>query len=223
MTQAKVHPRAKPGCKACLASVSGVCVKHAAVDVEDHPRRCNGINEDGNRCRKWGTKDSEPALCMTHHSDQEQRAINQRRPGQGRSTARRADKAAGNALEMLGRDYEKIDSLEKLEAIAAEALDFMAFLREQMKVAVALNNDDVEKTMARYVTALDRTGKLLETFSKQGLQEREIRMREELVGVVTGLFNQILASFIPVERQPDAQAALSNAVLALEPQKALTA
>lgn len=219
-----MSPSAKTveGCKACGQAKSGVCIRHQNADVENHPRRCNGLRPDGSRCRKWGVKHSEPALCITHSEDTAAAEAAKRAGGQARSAARKAQRASSNALEMLGRDYEQIDSIEKLEAVAAEALDFMAFLREEMKRSIAEGGDDAEKTINRYVSALDRTGKLLEVFSKQGLQEREVKTREELVGVVTGLWNTVLASFVPPELQPQAQAALAAAVATLQP-KALTA
>lgn len=219
----KPNAKAVPGCKACGQSVSGVCIRHAGGDVENHERRCTGTKLDGGRCRKWGVSGTEPALCITHSADLEAAKIAKAAPGEARSKARRQHKATADALHMLGKDYDSIDSLEKLEALAAEALDFMAYLREQMKTSIAAGNDDLDKDLARYVSALDRCGKLLETFSKQGLQEREVRMREELVGIVTGLFNTILASFISVEMQPRAQAALATAVATLAPQRQLEA
>lgn len=215
----KPNPKTVAGCKACAVAVAGVCIKHQGAEIEGHDRRCTGIRKDGARCRKWGENGTDPARCLTHSEDSAKAEAAKMAGGQAKSTARRAAKASGNALEMLGRGYAQIDSLEKLEAVAAEALDFMAYLREEMKREIAEGGDDVEKTIGRYVTALDRTGKLLETFSKQGLQERELKMREELVGLVTGLFNTVLASFIPPELQPQAQLALSTAVTALRPKE----
>lgn len=219
----KPNPKAVPGCPHCPKSVSGVCIRHAGSDVENHPRRCIGLNLDGSRCSKWGVKGTEPARCRTHDEDEEAAAEHKAEGGRARSDTRRQHKATNDALKMLGKDYETIDSLEKLEALSAEALDFMAYLREQLKSAVANKSDTIDKDLARYVSALDRCGKLLETFSKQGLQEREVRMREELVGLVTGLFNTVLASYIPIELQPQAQAALATAVATLAPQRQLEA
>lgn len=209
------------GCPACAKSVSGICVQHNAPSVEGHARQCTGTTAAGARCKRWALENSEPPKCAVHVDDAEAAELARKKPGQMRSDKMRAARAVHNALDALGRPYEEIDSLEKLEALAAESLDFMAYLREQMKQAID-SDTDVDRALARYVSALDRTGKLLETFSKQGLQEREIRMREELTGLVSGLFNTILATYIPLEFQPAAQAALSNAVATLQP-KALTA
>lgn len=222
MTAPKLHPRAKAGCKGCEGSVSGVCPKHSTVDVENHPRRCVGINEDGGRCRKWGTKESDPPRCATHDENYERAEQAKVRPGRGNANAKKAQKAATAALEMLGREGDTIDSLEELEALAAEALGFKDYLRSIFQQSVIGGRDTEDADLARYVTAMDRCGRLLETFAKQGLAERELKMREELVGIVTGLFNTVLASFIPVENQAEAQLALGSAVAALEPQRALT-
>lgn len=217
------HPRAKAGCKACAQSVSGVCVAHAAVSVDGHARQCVAIKQDGTRCQRWGTQVSEPPKCPAHQDDQEAADRAKILPGQGNARRRRAQRATTDALDLLGQEDKDIDSLEELEALAAEALAFKDFLREQAKLAIINNDSGEEKQIARYVTALDRCGKLLETFAKQGLAEREIKMREELVGIVSGLFNSVLASFIPVENQAEAQGALGAAISALEPPRALTA
>lgn len=225
MTTRAPHPKTVEGCEACLKSVSRVCIQHAGGQVPDEhdPRKCQGFNLAGSRCKKWAIKD-EP-FCLAHQTDETAKTAARAAPGQARSDRRKLAKAAEEHLAMLGRPTGiDLDALEELAALSDEAIQLKNFLRDEMKKKVkdVESEGQIDQALNRYVSALDRSAKLVEGYGKHGLEKRLVEVREELAALVTAVFNALLV-FVPLESQPAAIVELNRTVAAIEQPKALTA
>lgn len=221
MTVRALHPNAVAGCKACEKSVSGLCIQHAGGQVPkaDDPRRCAGFNKNGQPCRKWRLADGK--FCLAHQEDALAAKESVTAPGR----VRQVEKAARDHLKALGRPTDvDLDALEALADLADEAIALKAWLLDEMKKRVLAgdNSHEIDQSLNRYVTALDRAAKLVEGYGKHGLEKRLVEVREELASLVTAVFNSLLV-FVPLDSQPAAIVELQRTVAAIEQPKALTA
>lgn len=214
-----------PDCDRCQRAPSGVCFTHAgatAAPAPDDARRCTGVKVDGTRCLKWAQRGND--MCLTH--DKKRRgAYAQAATTSGRNLSiSKIRQAAIDHLRMKGVDRPVIDPLEELESLSAEAIALKDWFRtrlvEEMNVPKGedVNWLEFEARLSLYTAALERAATLVTGYGKHGLEKRLVELREEVTGVLTGVFNRLLAEFVPADRQAAAQVLLAETVQAIDVQ-----
>jgi len=178
------------------------------------------VRVDGTRCKKWAQRGTD--MCRTHDRKRKgiyDKAATTTAKNQSVSKLRQA---AMDHLRMVGRSRIGVDPLEELESLSGEALALKDWFRTRLIEEMNVRKDqeidwqEFEARLNLYTSSLERAATLVTGYGKHGLEKRLVELREEVTAVLTGVFNRLLAEFVPAERQDAARVLLGEAVATID-------